>query len=286
MQTKQKIRIAGYQQWRDLTFLHWRVSAESLRPGIPNSLEIEEFDGTAWLGLVPFSMQRIRPWWSPAVPGISWFLETNLRTYVRSRSGESGVWFFSLVANSRVAVAVARTVWNLPYYFARLILERPDSPAAEAPAQRIVAYRGLSRRNPSAEYDIGIAVDRNETPAVALPGSLEEFLVERYTLFAQGRRQEPFSGRVHHPPYTFRTARVICCRETLTASIIGPTATRRPPDHVVFSDGVDVTVSPLTISGRSPTILEPLTKPPWPRCFESGRDARKSDEATHVVEER
>ena len=244
-QSTPRIRIAGYQQWRDLSFLHWRVSAESLRPGIPDSLEIQEFDGSAWLGLVPFSMERIRPWWSPPVPGISWFLETNLRTYVRSRSGESGVWFFSLGANSRVAVAVARTVWSLPYYFARLHLEHQTGPAAEAPAEQIIAYRGLSRRNPSAEYDIRIAVDLTETPAVAPTESLEEFLVERYTLFALGRRQDLFSGRVHHTPYTFRTARVTHCRETVTASIIGPTATQRPPDHVVFSEGVNVTVSPL-----------------------------------------
>jgi len=101
--------IAGYQSWSDLTFLHWRIEPESIQKLLPPGLTVETFDHSAWVGIVPFSMEKVRPWWAPAVPGISWFLETNVRTYVRHTNGDTGVWFFSLDANSRLAVRVART---------------------------------------------------------------------------------------------------------------------------------------------------------------------------------
>ncbi|MFZ9792062.1 MAG: DUF2071 domain-containing protein, partial [Gemmataceae bacterium] len=69
---------AGYQRWSDLTFLHWRVPVDAIQVHLPRGLAVETFDGSAWIGLVPFSMERVRPWWSPPVPGISWFLETNI----------------------------------------------------------------------------------------------------------------------------------------------------------------------------------------------------------------
>ena len=116
-------RTAGYHRWAKLTFLHWRVAAETLQPLLPSGLRILQFDGSAWLGVVPFSMERIHPGWSPPVPGISWFLETNVRTYVIDEHGVSGVWFFSLDANQRLAVSIARTFWHLPYRLATLALE-------------------------------------------------------------------------------------------------------------------------------------------------------------------
>ncbi|MFN8706453.1 MAG: YqjF family protein, partial [Planctomyces sp.] len=115
---------AGYQEWRRLLFLHWRVPVEDVQRLLPRGLEVDEFDGSAWLGVVPFSMERIRPWWSPAVPGISWFLETNVRTYVVDRQGVRGVWFFSLDADQWLAVKIARRFWYLPYRHAVLSLQQ------------------------------------------------------------------------------------------------------------------------------------------------------------------
>jgi uncharacterized protein len=98
-------RAIGFQRWRDLLFMHWRVPAEQLQSVIPAPLQLETFDGSAWIGLVPFAMRDVRPWWSPAVAGISNFLETNVRTYVVHPETGPGVWFFSLDATSRLAVA-------------------------------------------------------------------------------------------------------------------------------------------------------------------------------------
>src|SRR5687768_2328582 len=95
---------AMYQRWRTLSFLHWKVSAAELAPLLPPGLEVDTFEGDAWVGLVPFTMRGVRPRFLPPAPGLSAFHETNARTYVHQRGSAPGVWFFSLDAASRVAV--------------------------------------------------------------------------------------------------------------------------------------------------------------------------------------
>ncbi len=99
---------AGYQTWFNLMFLHWEVSAYEIESMIPKELTVDTFEGKAWLGLVLFGMSGVRPWWFPAVPGISSFLETNVRTYVHRDGQEPGVWFFSLDAASSLAVSIGQ----------------------------------------------------------------------------------------------------------------------------------------------------------------------------------
>ncbi|MEI6536644.1 MAG: DUF2071 domain-containing protein, partial [Verrucomicrobiaceae bacterium] len=84
-----------FQQWRDLLFLHWEYSAAAIQATLPEGLFVDTFDGKAYLGVVPFFMRKIRPRFLPAVPGISDFMELNLRTYVHDRAGVPGVWFYS-----------------------------------------------------------------------------------------------------------------------------------------------------------------------------------------------
>lgn len=234
---------AGYQSWRSLAFLHWRVPAETLQPLVPCELTIETFDGSAWIGVVPFSMERVRPWWSPPVPGVSWFLETNVRTYVRDSAGRSGVWFFSLDANSRLAVGIARRFWHLPYRYASLWLRRLVDDAGKSSRTRI-SYFGVSEDNGMAGYAIKLSVDESDLHA-ATPGSLEHFLVERYLLFAQLPDGRIRRGRVHHAPYRFAAATADVTGQDLLAAAGVPIAWEAKPDHVVWSPGVDVRVSQL-----------------------------------------
>lgn len=114
----------GYQSWRDLAFIHWRVPIEEIQALLPDPLMVDTFDGSAWVGLVPFAMRKVRPWWSPSVSGISNFLETNVRTYVHKDGRDPGVWFFSLEASQSLAVRLARKFWNLPYYYAGMSLNK------------------------------------------------------------------------------------------------------------------------------------------------------------------
>ena len=88
------------QSWHNLLFAHWPIDAarlRTLRPLIPAALEIDTFDGEAWIGVVPFRMSGVRLRGTPALPTLSAFPELNVRTYVK-RDGKPGVWFFSLDA--------------------------------------------------------------------------------------------------------------------------------------------------------------------------------------------
>jgi uncharacterized protein YqjF (DUF2071 family) len=225
------------QNWRDLLFLHWPVSPEILRLKIPRQLELDLFDGVAYLGLVPFTMTGVRPVGLPPVWRLSSFHETNLRTYVRLPAGEPGVWFFNLEAASSIAVRLARRFFYLPYHRARMFLER--EPTAQAENSQTLVYAGV-RCWPEplpASYCIRAAP---EGPVhSANPGTLDFFLFERYILYS-ATKTHLYQGRVYHSPYPIQSANLISLDETLitAAGLVRPEAT--PLAH--FSSGVDVEV--------------------------------------------
>src|SRR5688500_2141558 len=101
--------------WYDLLFAHWPLPPSAIEGLIPPRLALDTFDGVAWLAIVPFGMRNVRPRCVPPIPGVSSLLELNVRTYV-TLGGKPGVWFFSLDANSRLAVRGARLYFHLPYF--------------------------------------------------------------------------------------------------------------------------------------------------------------------------
>ena len=108
-----------YQKWRNLLFLHWEYDAEIIAKSLPKGLYVDTYQDKAYIGIVPFEMRDVRPRFLPAVPGISNLLELNLRTYVYDEDGIPGVWFYSLDANKRFAVYMARYFFHLSYYHAK-----------------------------------------------------------------------------------------------------------------------------------------------------------------------
>jgi uncharacterized protein YqjF (DUF2071 family) len=221
-------RAAGYQRWRDLAFVHWRVPPAALRPLVPDALAIDTFEGDAFVGIVPFTMQGVRPRWAPAVPGISCFHETNVRTYVHRGGADPGVWFFSLDAANRLAVTIARTFWHLPYHHARMTLAAGDGERRYASVRRAngAMFRATCRPRGAAQ--------------AATPGTLEHFLAERYFLYAQRRDGTLRRGQVHHTPYPLQAAELADWDESLLAAA-GITRPTDPP-LVHFASGVDVEV--------------------------------------------
>jgi uncharacterized protein YqjF (DUF2071 family) len=219
-------RAVGWQSWRELLFAHWPVPPELLRPLIPERLSIDTFEGQTFIGLVPFSMEGVRPWWMPM--GMD-FLETNLRAYVHLEGQGPGVWFFSLEAASWLAVQAARIGWGLPYHHATMLTRREGA---------VVDYRTVRASQPEAsltvQYEIGAELGPSE------PGTLEHFLLERYLLYAR-RGGRLLRGQVHHVPYPARAANILSISEGIVSAAGLPPTDGIPP-IVHCSPGVDVEV--------------------------------------------
>jgi uncharacterized protein YqjF (DUF2071 family) len=217
---------AGTQRWRELLFVHWALPLDAVRPLVPKEIELDPWDGRAWVGLVPFRMEEIRPSWLPKALSLD-FLELNLRTYVHYR-GRPAVWFFSLEASSWLAVRAARTGWSLPYHHARMSTSR------EGDRVRFASMRRSDGSRFDVTYDVGEAL------GPSTPGTHDHFLLERYLLLSQ-RHGAILEGQVHHTPYVAHRARI----ESIHDDLIAAAGMPRPsgaPDAVHFSPGVDVEV--------------------------------------------
>jgi len=239
MRLDERVRPAGaplmYQRWARLLFLHWAWDPAAIQRTLPPGLAVDTFDGQAWLGLVPFFMQQVRPRFCPPVPGLSNFLELNVRTYVHDEQGRPGVWFYSLDANQWLAVELARTWFHLPYVHAEMA-------ATVEPGSGEVDYRA---RRAGTERESRFAYRPAEQMGEAAAGSREFFLVERYRLFAHDpRRGRLFTGRVHHAPYRIGAADVPVWDDTMLR-LAGFELNGQAPDHVCAAQPVDVQVWPL-----------------------------------------
>jgi uncharacterized protein len=163
-----------YHRWNWISFIHWRYDPSVLQPMLPVGLTVETFDGSAWVGLTPFLMAGVRPPLVPAVPWLSRFPETNVRTYVRDNRGRRGIWFLSLDAARLPAVLAARAGYWLPYYWSDM--------AVHVAGDRVVYH--CRRRAPApsgarcdAEVVLGAPLDESERDELA------HFLTARFRLF-------------------------------------------------------------------------------------------------------
>lgn len=215
------------QTWEDLLFAHWRVPLEALRAHVPAELEVELHDGSAWLGITPFRVTGLRLRGTLPLPGVSSFLETNVRTYVRAADEKPGVWFFSLDASSRLAVEAARRLYRLPYFHARMAATRRGEWIDYECARMQEHGRVFSGR-----YRPDGAVFNAE------PGSLEWFLTERYCLYTTDRARL-MRAEIHHAPWPLQPADAAIDLATLS-----PIEVDGPP-LVHFARRQDVVIWPL-----------------------------------------
>ena len=190
------------QTWCDLLFAHWPVPVERLRSLVPSSLTIQEFDRTAWIGVVPFRMEGVMRRPLPDLPWVSAFPELNVRTYVE-RDGKAGVWFFSLDATNSLAVWAARRFFHLPYFHASMrVVPRGDA----------IDYRS-HRTSDNAAFEA--RYEPAGGPYTATPGTLEHWLTERYCLFAESPDRRIFRTDVHHRPWPLQRAQAGITRNTM-----------------------------------------------------------------------
>jgi uncharacterized protein YqjF (DUF2071 family) len=218
------------QRWEDLLFAHWPCDISSVRPFLPEGLELDTFEGRAWVGVVPFRMSGVRPRWLPAIPGTSAFPELNVRTYVR-RGGHAGVWFFSLDAASARAVAAARRWFHLPYFNAEMLVS-PDGDAVQYSSSR--THAGAPEATFDAWYRPTGPVDR------AVPGSLAHWLTERYCLFAADAHGRLYRGDIHHAQWPLQPAEADISHNTMAAA--AGLALDATPPFLHFARTLDVRI--------------------------------------------
>jgi uncharacterized protein YqjF (DUF2071 family) len=180
--------------WHDLLFAHWPVDTAALRALIPTALELDLWEGRAWLGVVPFVMSQVGPPALNQLPWISAFPELNVRTYVKHR-GKLGVWFFSLDAANWAAVVGARVGFHLPYFWARMKCE---------PAASGVHYQSRRLLGPGAEFRARYSPAGDVFHAAR--GGFEHWLTERYCLYSADRRGHVYRGDIHHVPWPLQAA--------------------------------------------------------------------------------
>ncbi|MGD9555871.1 MAG: YqjF family protein [Mangrovibacterium sp.] len=184
------------QTWKDLLFLHYRVPVDRLRLLIPAELEIDTFEGDAWLGITPFKMRNLKLRSIPSLPTATDFLELNMRTYVKL-NGKSGIWFFSLDCSSLLAVVGARLGACLPYYFSDMTVENRGG-----------IFHYFSRRNGG--HDEPVCFELIYRPASgpfeSINGSLEEWLTERYCLFQETKKGRMLEIDIHHLKWPLQLA--------------------------------------------------------------------------------
>jgi uncharacterized protein YqjF (DUF2071 family) len=204
------------QRWHDLLFAHWPFPVEPVRALVPSSLEVDTFDGKAWVGVIPFFMTGVRLRGAPPIPTASSFAELNVRTYV-IRDGVPGVWFFSLDAASTLAVIGARLTARLPYFRAAMTIAH-DS--------RTIDYR-------SERWPVGgpASFEARYTPGSRVvpvkPRTLDFFLTERYSLYSKDATGL-YRGDIHHPRWQLVEANAEIQRNSIIAAA-GLTQPKSPP---------------------------------------------------------
>ena len=189
------------QRWNDLLLAHWPIAAASIESLLPDGLETDTYQGSAWVGAVPFWLDRVKVRGVPAIPGLRNFPDLNFRTYVRDRYTKTpGFYFFSVDSNSLIAVAAAWAMYHLPYRLAEMRLE----PRAEREfafysrrrftRQRVIfkaRYRGLGPTRKTAEIRAG---------------TFEYFVTERSCVFSTNRAGQPIRANIHQVPWPLEEA--------------------------------------------------------------------------------
>jgi uncharacterized protein YqjF (DUF2071 family) len=205
------------QSWNDLLFAHFAIDPPTLRRLVPDGLTLDLYDGVAWLTVSPCCASHVRPSGVPPLPGVSFFPQVSLRTYVsmKDKAGQDkpGIYYFSVDAANLSAVWLARVFFRMPYWHASIQISGATIQARNAnpdSTPRGIHFRSSRVHGPAAisgkvKFD---AIYSPESEAWrARRGSLDEFLTERYCVYSLNRRRY-YRAEVHHQPWALQQASV------------------------------------------------------------------------------
>lgn len=216
------------QTWTKLLFAHWPIPFELLRPFIPSNLTLETFDGSAWIGVVPFYMSNVRARGLVPIYGTSEFCELNVRTYVTDGK-KSGVWFFSLEASNPIAVWGARNFFSLPYYNAQMSLQSQNES---------VHYRSHRTHTNAPAADFEGVYRPISQPYQSQPGTLLHWLTERYSLYTTDKKGTLYRGEIHHKPWSLQDVEASFEANTMSEAAGIPLPDEAPLLH--YSERLDM----------------------------------------------
>jgi uncharacterized protein YqjF (DUF2071 family) len=217
------------QKWMNLAYVHWDYDPEVMQALLPPELTVDTYDGRAWVGLIPFSMEDISFPGIPPVPWLGSFPEVNVRTYV-IKNGVPGVWFFSLDVNRLLPALVARLSYRLPYCFGSASNEQEGDILRSTVRRRWP--RGITRANTDIEVAIGQVIEE--------PSEFEHFVSARWGLYSQWWGKRLMYAPVEHPQWELRSATVLKVDDSLITAAGLPAPEGAP--HCMYSGGVPVRI--------------------------------------------
>jgi len=199
--------VIWHQHWRDVLFLHFPIAADQLSARLPRRLEVDLFDGQAWLTYVFFRL-KLRPASMPFLAGLSSLVELNVRTYIRHQ-GASGIYFLRMYADNRLAILASRLLTPLCYERATMVDRRHDRGSGH------IECRPSAMPNSMLSADVEIVAP----PTQSLPDSLDAWLVERYRLFVEATNGSMLAAEVEHPPWLVSHAHLAAVQDSLSPSL-------------------------------------------------------------------
>lgn len=196
------------QTWKNLLFAHYPVPKSVLRPLLPSCFELDTYDSTAWISIVPFQMSTIHIHGLSKLPLSPTFDEINVRTYVNF-GGKPGVYFFSLDANNKLAVFLANMSYNLPYMDAKIQFSKDDETVkfhSERTDSRV--EKGVFSATYSPIGDV----------FTSIPGSLDYWLTERYVFFVI-KKKKIYEGNIYHQHWPLQHAKATIKTNTVARCV-------------------------------------------------------------------
>lgn len=191
-----------YADWLNAVFLHFETDPDVLQREVPWSLDL--YEGRAFVSLVAFTMRDLRPRFGGRIAALPFkpiatheFL--NVRVYVK-HAGEPGIHFLAEWVPNALSVALGPVMFGLPYRLGTLKYDHDCHVGA-------VSGRVEDARSGKA-FAYTCTVDAETAHRPCEGGSLDEFLVERYTAFTSvglpGFERKHLLRRlfrIWHPPW-------------------------------------------------------------------------------------
>ena len=206
-----------YQEWNHTVFLHWKVKPQLLKSWLSPQLKLDLFEDYAWISVVIFRMERIRPRGVPSFPPVSNFGEINIRTYVKYK-GKQGVHFLSIEASNPLSSFIARKVSELPYRYSKMKYGESDCHSVNTEYQDELSF----------SFKIGDSIIQKS--------SLDIWLTERYALFQDaGSSMNAFD--IHHVQWPLYSASITDLRLKYPRY---NDLLKGGPDQMHYSPGVQV----------------------------------------------